>query len=164
MPLASVDSSFLAVLTAAVLVSGYVVLWALWKYGFKHRRVDPTEGVVEQPLNRSGRGFVAEIERYETWLRKQGEFDPWTEVAVFEHDRSQPGLGAWERGAEVAAAEFAGRFDEILRTTQRDAIDLSARDVYRERLIVAVEWESRPETPATPRRAVLPVWVEYRGF
>jgi hypothetical protein len=120
-----------------------------------------------EPQNRSGRGFEDELHAYLNWVgpRLVEAGLVWDEVVVAECDGSSARIsdGATDpaRHGPVRAPErFAVRFSEILDDVARGWVNLTAATIEDRRLIVVVEWISRPrsENEGPPARPVAVNW------
>lgn len=157
--IASFADTFMTVMLVAVIVLGYVVIWWIWRTYFKGRTVEPNE-LQAEVMNRAGRDLAEELWEFELWLRKREPEAGWERILVTEVDVSSDPVPRTD--AAVLPQEFASRFGEILRASQRDAIALEALRVDDGRLLVAVNWASEPKA-GEPRRAPLPVTVRYHA-
>jgi hypothetical protein len=93
---------------------------------------------------RSQRRFDHELEAYLDWLAPQlaAVALVWDDIAVEEHVLDEVGASSERPG--VTTEQLAVRFAEILNTVSRDWVNLTASTVNDRRLILVVEWCSKP--------------------
>lgn len=128
----------------------------------------------KEPGSRSGRPFEDELRAYLDWVRPHlaAAGLTWQGVVVAERDEStlagdavagDAAKGPALRGAENSPTDFAARFSEILDDVARDWVNLTVDTIERGRLIVVVEWCSRPY-PGHEGRHGRPVSVNWSGM
>jgi hypothetical protein len=115
---------------------------------------------VTESLNRAGRSFAAQLHAYLDWLRPLTAESglAWQDVVVAEPRFDDP---VETRDPERSPAEFAARFTEILGAVQRCWVNLTAESIDDGRLLVVVEWFTRPYREGPPGR---PVSVNWSGL